>query len=73
MASALVVFMMGVVMVVVVVVVVVVVLLMMVTYGKDRKGNCEGDEGDIRARDAIWAAWIRFFQLNLFVLENVCM
>ena len=66
MASALVVFMMGVVMVVVL-------LLMMVTYGKDRKGNCEGDEGDIRARDAIWAAWIRFFQLNLFVLENVCM
>ena len=35
---------------------------MMITYGKDREGHCEGDQGDVRARDGVWATWIRLFQ-----------
>ena len=44
------------------VLIMVVVLLMMITYGKDRKGHCEGDEGYVSARDAIWSVWMRLFQ-----------
>ena len=36
-----------------IVVVMVVLLMMVVTYGKDRKGHCKGDEGDVTSRDAV--------------------
>ena len=39
----------------VVVVIVVVLMMVLVTYGKDRKGHCKGDEGCVTSRDAVWS------------------
>ena len=37
----------------IVVAMVVLLMMMIVTYGKDRKGHCKGDESDVTSRDAV--------------------
>ena len=46
-------------------------VVMIVTYGKDRKGHCKGDDGDVSARDAVWSIWMKLILKPIFVFENL--